>query len=207
MESNQRTQINPWITIWLYPKKTMHHLLATNPKKVILWLAIIGGVLSSISWVNYLWVQYPERKDLHQVLVVLAVMLMGGITGIIYLYLGGWLYQLTGSWVGGKADFTQVKCAVGWANYPFIVASLFALFSLLVIPNPWLQALVGLLYVVSTVWAFVIFINLLAQAHQFSAWKALLSFLITVLLIFVALMLIALLVPLLSPLFILQVPH
>lgn len=202
MESSHRTQINPWISIWLHPKKTMDSILETDPKRFILWLAVLGGVLFSISWVSYLWIQYPHRQELHQVLVVLAVILIGGLVGIIHLYLGGWLYQLTGSWIGGKGDFIQVKCAVGWANYPFIIARIFGLLNLVVIPHPWFQAIAGLLNAAFALWAFVIFINLLARAHRFSAWRAILSFFITLFLVFVALMIICLLVPLLSPLFI-----
>ncbi|MFZ0565466.1 MAG: Yip1 family protein [Chlamydiales bacterium] len=202
MELNQSNQINPWVSIWLHPKKTMGYLLATDPRKYILWLAIIGGILSSIPWINQFWIQYPENKSLIRILVIFITIIIGGLIGIAYLYLGGWLYKLTGSWLGGKGDFIQAKCAVGWANYPFIVASLFALFNLAVIPNPWLQGIMGLLYVILVIWAFIIFMNLLAQAHQFSAWKSLLSFFITLFLVFAALMVIALLTPLISPLFV-----
>lgn len=202
MESTNRTQINPWLHIWGSPKKTLRSILETNPKRVILWLAILGGIISAFSWLGFLWFNYPYQETYKNTCFIIAVLIAGGIFGIIHLYFGGWLYRLTGSWVGGAGSFTDVKCAVGWSNYPFIIAGILGILSFL-LPNLclWAQFAFGILNLIFAIWGFVIFMNLLGEAHRFSAWKALLAFLIALVLVFVALMIVSLLVPLLRPLF------
>ncbi|MCH9626341.1 MAG: hypothetical protein S4CHLAM123_15380 [Chlamydiales bacterium] len=193
--------INPWFDMWVHPKKTIRSLIDTNPYKVIIWLAIIGGILSAFGGIVYLWVQIPERENTHRAVFVVAALIAGGILGLIHLYFGGWLYTLTGSWIGGKGNFTGVKCAVGWSNWPFILTHIISILSLWAVPNPWLQSILGLIDLILVIWGLVIFLNMLGEAHRFSAWKALLAIIIAYILIFVALMIIALLAPLLSPLF------
>ncbi len=193
--------INPWTHIWVHPKKTIRSILDRDPRRMIIWLALIEGVISAFAWAGQAGTAHPDRQDFHNFWALLALFVSGGIFGIIHLYFGGWLYKLTGSWLGGKGTFTDVKCAVGWSNYPFILANIASLISLLVVPNPWLQGLFGLITLVFAVWGIVIFLNMVGEAHRFSAWRALLAVFIAVILIFVAVMLVALLVPLIAPLF------
>jgi hypothetical protein len=189
--------INPWLHLWTRPRTTMRFIINRNPRKIILWLAIIGGIISTFAFVDLH--ALIRTKFVALLFIVLAV--LGAVMGIIHLYFSGWLLKLTGSWLGGKGSFIDLKCAVGWSNYPFIVANIIAILSAISTPVLWLLTILSLLTLILIIWAFVIFMKLIGEAHQFSAWKALLAFLIAIVLVFVALMIIALLVPLLSPLF------
>lgn len=179
----------------------MRSILSTDPKKIIVWLAVISGILGALTYVFSLKVSQPQRIDHLHSLLVLGILIAGGISGLIHLYFGGWLYRLTGSWIGGKGSFTEVKSAVGWSNYPYIVGSIFGLLGLLFISHLWLQLIFGLINFVILIWGLVIFFKLLSEAHQFSVWKGILTVLIAAALIFVVFMIIALLIPLLAPLF------
>ncbi|MCC5832665.1 MAG: YIP1 family protein [Chlamydiales bacterium] len=191
--------INPWIHIWTRPKKTMRAILESDPKRVIIWLAILGGIFTSFASIGFWRPAYPE---IWNVFLVISTIILGGIIGLVHLYVGGWLYRLTGSWLSGRGTFIDVKCAVGWSNYPFILSNIAAIISLLVRPNPWPQFLFGLANIVIAVWGIIIFLNLLGEAHRFSAWKSLLAVIIAFILIFVVVMIIALIIPLLVPLFV-----
>ncbi len=193
--------INPWLQLWIHPKKTMRSILDTDSSRAILWLAVIWGAISAFSGFGYLWMTNPDRENLSQIYLLVSIIIAGGFAGIIHLYLGGWLYKLTSSWLGGKGTFTDTKCVVGWSYYPFILGNIAGICSIAVIPNPWLQLAFWLINVVIAVWGIVIFLNALGEAHRFSAWKSLLAVIIACILIFVAIMIIALLVPLLAPLF------
>ena len=197
----ENQDINPWKQIWTEPRKTMRSILSTDPKKTIIWLAIIGGILGALTYVLSLHLSQPPRIDHLYDLRVVGILIAGGIAGLIHLYFGGWLYRLTGSWIGGKGSFTDVKSAVGWSNYPYILGSLFALLGLLSIPHLWLQSLFGLFNFVILIWGLIIFLQLLSEAHQFSIWKGILTVLIASALIFVVMILIALLISLTAPLF------
>ena len=197
----ENQDINPWKQIWTQPRKTMRSILSTDPRKTIVWLAIISGILGALTYAFSLKVSQPPRVEHLPVLPILAILIAGGIFGLIHLYFGGWLYRLTGSWIGGKGSFTDVKSAVGWSNYPYIVGSIFGLLGLLAIPHLWLQFIFGLLNFVILIWGLVIFLNLLSESHQFSIWKGILTVLIAAALIFVVIMVIALMIPLIAPLF------
>jgi hypothetical protein len=191
--------INPWLKLWTKPRGTLRAILATDPKGVIIWLAIIAGVLSALSFAIVSW--HPPKESSYRLWLLLAMVIGGGIIGIIHLYFVSWLLQLTGSWIGGKGNFIEVKCAVGWSNYPFILADIFAILSVLSTHLIGLKALFALLNLIAAVWGLIIFMKLIGEAHQFSAWKGVCAVLIALVLIFVLLMLIALLAPLLAPIF------
>ena len=197
----ENQDINPWKQIWTEPRKTMRSILSTDPKKTIVWLAVISGILGALTYAYSLKVSQPQRVEHFHALPMLGILIAGGISGLIHLYFGGWLYRLTGSWIGGKGSFTDIKSAVGWSSYPYIVGSLFGLLGLLSIPHLWLQFIFGLINFVVLIWALFIFLNLLSEAHQFSVWKGVLTVLIAAALIFVVIILITLLIPLMAPLF------
>lgn len=193
--------MNPWLQIWVRPKKTMRFIIETNPKRIILWLAMLSGALSVLAWLIYQWVSQPQREVYQNPFFVIGMLVIGALFGSIHLYLFGWLLRLTGGWIGGQGNFIEVKSAVGWSNYPLIIANCFNIISVLVVPNPWFQGLFALLNVTALVWGIVIFLNVVGEAHRFSAWKTLLAVIITLVLIFVVIMIVSLLVPLLAPLF------
>lgn len=190
--------INPWLHLWTSPKKTMRFILNSNPYRHILWLAALSGILAGGLWSFMLW-----KQDHTALTIFFAIIFLigGGVVGILALYVEGWLYYLTGYWIGGKGSFIDLKCAVGWRNYPAIVALIFNGLNILAIPNPWLQALFGLIYATLTIWTLIISVNLIGEAHRFSAWKGLLTLIIALVLVTVFLILIGLLLPLLKPLF------
>ncbi len=194
-------QFNPWLQIWVKPRETLRKILEDNPKRVILWLALISGLLGGFAWAGKMWITSPEQQEMKNYGVAALLLFLGAIGGLIYLYVGGWLYQLAGAWLGGRGNYTDVKCAIGWAQYPAIVTSIISLFDFVILTHPWIQALFGLLLLGSALWAFILFLYLLAEAHRFSVWKALFSVLIAFLLLFVAILLITLIIPLLVPLF------
>ena len=200
MEKPQSHQINPWGKLWIHPRTTLRAILDTNPYRIIIWLALVGGMVSSLSWLAVFWMRTPHRAIYHNYLPYIGLIVLGGLVGIFYLYLGGWLLKVTGSWLGGKGRFTDVKCAVGWANYPYIISGVIASLSYLFIGNLWLMTLFGLAQITSFVWAFIILLNLIAEAHRFNVFRGFCTLLIGFVLIFVALMVLAFATTLLSPL-------
>lgn len=179
----------------------MRALLDKDPRRLIIWLAVINGVLSGLAWLGAVRISYPTYQYYHTTLSIFLSLIIGALLGVFYLYFGGWLYKLTGSWLGGKGSFIDVKCAIGWSNYPLIIINMINFFTLLAYQILWLEILFAIINIILPIWAFVIFLNLIGEAHRFSAWKALLAVFITLVLIFVAIMLVSLLVPLLAPIF------
>lgn len=192
---------NPWLEIWTSPKRTIRSILVKDPNRYIFGLALIWGLVSGFSWIGYLWATPSYREWSYKTWVWLAALIGGGILGLVYLYLVSWLMKLSGSWLGGKGSYKEVKCAVGWSFYPAIIANIASNISLWSAPNPWLQGIFGLLTFVLGIWSFIILLNVVGEAHRFSAWKALLAYIIISVMIFIFVLILSLLIPLLAPLF------
>jgi len=201
MTEFQSKQNNRWVSIWVKPRATLKSILDSDPLRTIIPLSIVSGVVSAISWLGFLWTRFPYQKEYRLALFALALLIVGGLFGLLNLYLGGWLYRITGSWLGGKGEYRAVKCAVGWSAYPFIMSGILGILSYIFYHYPLLSLLFGVLNLIVLIWAFILFLHLIGEAHQFSAWKALVAILIGAVLIFIAAILISLLLPLLKPLF------
>ncbi len=194
----ERSDINPWLGIWIAPKKTIRSILDTHPRKWILLFSIVAGALGGLLLPLIL---KPQLSSFFIMLVLIIGVIGGAILGLLSLYFEGWIYTLTGSWIGGKGTFVDLKCAVGWKNYPSILTALLYGLTILAIPNPWLEALFGFLYLVFGIWGFIILVNLVGEAHRFSAWRGFFTVIIAMILVIFAILIISLLIPLLSPLF------
>lgn len=191
----------PWASIWVRPRESMRKILATNPFKKIVALAITNGIVTAISWIAFVNTRYPQQGEYKSTGFTLLLLVVGVVLGLINLYFGSWLLKVTGLWIKGKGSYIETKCAVGWSCYPFFIAGIFAILSYLLYQNSLLALLFGIINIVLSVWATIIGIFLLAEAHQFSFWRALTAILIAFVLVFVAIMLISLIIPLLAPIF------
>ncbi|MES0491628.1 MAG: YIP1 family protein [Leptospirales bacterium] len=57
-------------------------------------------------------------------IIFLIAAVAGPIFGIIVLYIIGAVFKWTGSWIGGKASFKNIRIAVAWSNVPILWALL-----------------------------------------------------------------------------------
>lgn len=177
---------NPWLSIWTQPRDTVRYLVATDPDRHVLQLAMAGGVAQSLAQAMESGV--GDKVDL--AVILLMSLVIGSVFGLLMLYLGSALLHWTGRWIGGRATREQLRTAVGWSNVPVVVL-LFAAGPLLGIAGrvPFMseQTLVaggvglpaaaatgvfGIAMVVLTVWAFVILLKGVGEVQGFSAWKA-----------------------------------
>ena len=44
----QTRSLNPWFTMWLHPRATTREILDTDPSRLVIALAMFGGVLNSL---------------------------------------------------------------------------------------------------------------------------------------------------------------
>jgi len=126
------------------------------------------------------------------------IVIGGPLSGILSLYLMGALMQWTGSWLGGEATAEEVRAAYAWSAVPMISTLLlwiprFALggTGLFTTASP-LEAypiLLGGIEIVEGVigiWMFVILLKCLGEVHRYSAWKALLSLILSLLILLIS---------------------
>lgn len=180
MENSNQKQLYPWGTLWTKPRKTIRDQINRDPHKTVLWLAISQGVVAGLYWIDSLMLNYP---NLHIAIIYTLCILGGAAYGVGMLYLVSWLYTFCGKWIGGIGQYVEVKCAVGWSYYPFIIAGLFGLFSYYAIPNPWLQGLFAIISTTALVWGLIILFKGVAEAHQFGAWRGVATVIIALMIV------------------------
>ncbi len=171
------SSLNPWLTIWFQPRRTIRFLLDRHAGKWFYLLAIAGAFthiagnggfwFNSVGWSVLMW-------------VVLSV-----VIGLSVLYIFGGFLKWTGSWLKGKGSLEEVMTAIGWSQIPVIC--FFVLETILFLVTG--GRIVGIVYssfvFACSLWSFFIFLCCLAEAHQFSFFKALINWLMATVILFV----------------------
>lgn len=181
----ETTPFNPWFSMWLHPRRTIRQIVETNPDRLVLLLAAVGGIAEALTNAS------SDSKGDHMSLqaILLTALIGGPLMGIIGLWLGGALLRWTGGWIGGQADSRRIRTTLAWANVPLVWSLILWLPALLLFgaelfakATPIIDAstmLSGLYMVFSfgigtvSIWAFVVFLHALGEVQGFSAWKAL----------------------------------
>lgn len=182
--SQTAAELNPWQSMWLHPRLTMRHLLATNPRYGVLLLAMAGGINSALESASN-----RNMGDTATLVSIIAGGIIGGIIGgIVGLYVGSWLIRWTGGWIGGQGTSETIRTALGWANLPNLLqlllwVGLIAVFrgEIFAKEMPMLEAsptlwgvliISGLVSVVLAIWSFVLLLAALSEVQGFSALRA-----------------------------------
>lgn len=159
--------MNPWLALWTHPRQVIREIVDNRPQYLVLPLVIGGGAAEALS--------QAFRGDAAGVpgpLILLAVVVLGGLFGLIGLYVLGWLYRWVGSWLGGQGSLEQVRAAVAWAGVPLLIGGVLGLLAgaagIRQGVGPDVFVIIGLIL---GVWQLVISCHMLGEVHRFSAWK------------------------------------
>ena len=211
---------SPWLTMWTNPRETIRRIIYYDPKRDVLLLAALQGFVSSLAGMLYVflflvlvsndYVGAPGtwESDLSSLpstsFTALAITLgicatVGPISGLIGLYLYGWLFRVTGRWLGGNAYPIEVRAAIAWSAVPQIWGAIFQALKLVLIvyvlyanatnyyvSSSVLLAVLGVSFLLESVigiWSLVVLLKSLGEVHNFSAWRALGSVLLAMVIV------------------------
>jgi hypothetical protein len=177
--------LNPWLTIWIWPRKTMRQIVDADADYLVTLLAMLAGFDQALGEATS--ENMGDTRSLPVIFLLCAI--LGPIGGLISLYIMGGLLRWTGSWLGGEASSQEVRAAIAWSSVPSIWAMLLWIPYLAIfreemftsamprIESSLLLLLLllgfGLVEIVIGLWAFVILLKCLGEVHRFSAWRAL----------------------------------
>lgn len=186
-------QVNPWISMWTHPRRTVQELVSYKPTYGFYILSVIVGWPAAIQIAQI----YNLSEFLSFPVILLITVLASPLLGAIGIVIFSGLLYWTGKSLGGVASFAEVKCATAWSNITglfsvFIYILLIAYFQGGWFCPSWVNMPVDrymayilftlfVLQVVFFIWTIYLFIQSIAQVQRFSVWKALGSVIMAVL--------------------------
>jgi hypothetical protein len=198
-EQTQPTIKSPYLSIWFHPRKTIRHILDSDPNKHVVLFSMLLGILTALDKASdqSLADTYPGP---FWSLIIFCVVI-GLIFGPIRLYIYAVVYKWVGSLLGGVASRQEVKTTFAWSFFPMLFAlpiwfliiqmlgrDLFSETGTLLDTNPLIAFIFLICYVVLFIinlWAVILLVINLSEVHQFSIWKGILTFLLPRLIIII----------------------
>ncbi|GAB6988289.1 YIP1 family protein [Paenibacillus pini] len=185
-EITKLNTFSPWLSIWVKPRWTIRQLIDLNYKKYMLLISWIAGMISVLDQAsNKNW------GDHISLWTIIGIAIAGGaVSGILGLYLSSYVTKVVGSWLGGRANFSEMQIAIVRGGYvPSIIIGLLWIPELLLFrdemftqmtPRMDESSTLTILFVIIIViqyalaiWAMIIGLKSIGEAHRFSAWRAL----------------------------------
>src|SRR3989338_5161268 len=81
--------MNPWASIWFQPRQTIRQIVDTNPRYLVVPLAVILG---AAAWLQA-GVSTARYVHLSTAVAMTIGAMMGAVLGFVGLYISGWLYR------------------------------------------------------------------------------------------------------------------
>jgi hypothetical protein len=179
--------LNPWTSIWFRPRATIRQIVDTDPKYMVIPLAMAVGAVRSLQRVT-------TTEMLDGMSLTTAILIMSGVglvLGPIGLYGWGWLVRWTGGWLGGGvATPEEARAALAWGHLPTVALIPIFLANLLLfgtdaggqlileVENTLFAAMRALIFCVF-VWTTVSLTKCVAEVHRFSAWRGFFTVLVS----------------------------
>jgi Yip1 domain len=189
-----------YVSICIRPRATIREIVDRDPSDrviaLVLTAAIVGALTNAIHNYNYnptaftianrpIPVVSPQASQLMSFWGVLAWPLLA----VPFLYINGALLRWTGSLLGGTAKAVEVRAAIAWSSVLTIVVSLASFVIRFLVPLPsqplLAQSMSAVLaywrsilpyVIISTplwLWWWTLSLKCLGEVHRFSAWRAL----------------------------------
>ncbi|MDJ0652156.1 MAG: YIP1 family protein [Simkaniaceae bacterium] len=188
--------LNPWLSIWIHPRKTIRALVEYNTNYRLIVLCAIYGFQHILQILQYL--------SLGQGTSLLFMLLLAFIFSIPVGYIVFNVLSASYLWVGklikGKGSFKQIRAATYWSSVPMAVSCLVWIVLLvlhgsslfvagyetkLVGPTAAVNRGLGGLQLVIGIWRLIITLHALGEVQGFSTWMALLNLVLVGLAIFI----------------------
>jgi hypothetical protein len=174
---------NPFRTFWGDPRGTVREIVNSDPTRHVILLAWLYGVLDLTQGM----VLKASGQDGWAPFFVGMTLCMGPLAGFAVIFLKGSFLAMTGGWLGGDADPTQVRAAFAWGSLPELL-SLPVWMVAVVLVGPQLfetharaaasatvygvLGMFGFLQFALWIWAFVTRLQCVAEVHSISVHRA-----------------------------------
>ena len=173
--------MNPFLSVWLHPKQTARYVIEHKPIVYALILLVLSSMLSGSAEL-FNTEAYP---DLSFVWIFLISIILVPIIGITFMFITTGIVFLIGKLLNGTGSFWDVFKASSISSIPAICTAPFFILGTIVDEVSAVGLIVGILTIVTSIWAVVILVAAIAEAHQFSIIRSIITLIIpTIILVF-----------------------
>jgi hypothetical protein len=201
MSENNHTRINPWLSIWISPGKTMRWIEQRDPDDMVIILASLAGFSEIL--VNASRFNLGDQISIPVIFAIAVV--FGPFLGIAGLILISVLFWWTGSWLGGVSGLSMIRAALAWSCLPLICYSILWIPKYILLGDVLFESRVvifgskghllivgfNVLRLIIVIWSIVIFLNCLAEVQKFGMWKAVVNTALSMFILILAVIFIA----------------
>jgi hypothetical protein len=179
---------NPWLSIWMKPRETIRAIVDTDPERYIILIAMLSGIAPALNRAS----SNNAGDDSSLGVMILLALVVGAISGVILLYIGGALLNWVGNALGGEAEAVETSAAIAWASIPIIFGmvmwvpefalygqDLFRSYAPRISNNPVPLLLMGTIEMITWLWAIGLLVACLSEVQRFSVWEAIVTLLIS----------------------------
>jgi signal peptidase I len=152
--------------LWLSPRETIEHIVATRPRHLVWPLAILGSIAGLYGQL----VSAGAAGGLAGWRIWLGFVLLSAVAGIVWLYLSALILSWIGRLLGGHASTLELRAVVAWSAVPSILGFIVVLLVSAAISPARLGGL-ALLVIGSWLWSLVVFLLMLGRVQHFGFWR------------------------------------
>ncbi|MCB1106847.1 MAG: YIP1 family protein [Chlamydiia bacterium] len=196
----EKLGINPWLGMWVHPRKTIRALVEYNPNFRLIILCAIYGFQYMLQASQFL--ALGQTSSL--LVIVLAAAILSIPVGYVIFNVMSFFYLLLGRLIKGKGTFKQIRAATYWSSVPLVVSVIVWIFLMVTHGNSLfvpgyekhlagvaltVNVVAGIVQIVIGIWGLIIFLHALGEVQGFSAWMALLNVFLAGLAVFILLFL------------------
>jgi signal peptidase I len=165
---------SPWATLWLGPRQTIEHILATRPRHLVLLLAILGSIAGFYGQL----VSIGVAGLLADWRFWLGFVLLCAVVGIVWLYLSALILSWIGRLLGGHASTLELRAVLAWSAVPSILGFIVVLLINTAVngASTAKQGGLALLFIGFGLWSLVVFLLMLARVQHFGFWRTIAAY-------------------------------
>lgn len=169
--------VNPWRTIWYQPRLALRSAVALRSTLETWALSAFAGISLLFGWAA--WGELGIELSNGELLAL--ILLAGPFFGGVVLMLGGVLLRAGGWMLGGRASPWHVRRALVWSSMPML-AGLPLWIVALALPASASQMTTTVYATEAGLWGWAALLSIvgLAEAHQISLVRALLSWILAI---------------------------
>jgi len=175
---------NLFVSVLLGPRKTIEHIVATQPTRGVLALAVLGGAAAGIC---QLYSFHSFVSPLSDWLTGVLALGGGAILGVLNLYVVAFFIALIARLLRGRASNQDVRAAFAWGQLPLVVGTIVA-FAILGAGHLAGNELVlvlstvafGLVLGIGGAWSFISTLLMIARVEKFGFWRAIVAYVVGV---------------------------